>query len=132
MDDKLVSAEPLKTIEGGPTADGKAIVIHLTGQSGGEFTFGTDTDTVSQLVTLLLCSAEDAAQHYSPAIPRETEAVPITVTDFGWAAGRSPEESNLILQVGLVRLVFAVETSKLHKFASALTGGNDAPNTPRH
>lgn len=117
---ETVKPDPLKQIEGGTLDEGRVLWLRLTGASGEQFTVGTDGETLSDLLTYILDLANAASETHSPKMPMEFKCDPVAVTAVALAPSQNPNEVNLVLQVGLARIVFSVGKSTLAELLKAL------------
>lgn len=129
----IIKPDPLKQIEGGTLDEGRAVWLRLTGISGKQFTVGTDGETLSDLLTYILDLANAASETYSPKIPMEFKGNPVSVTAVALAPSQNPNEVNLVLQVGLARMVFSIGKPMLAELLKALLQPEASQTSPvRH
>jgi hypothetical protein len=100
--------------------DGRAFSMTFLTRDGQETTVFSNIDAMQQLVSHLLLVTQDAANTMSdedranllPPPGANVTSYPVDAVDVNVAHGRSPEEFMLDVQLGTVRLTFALPRDK--------------------
>ena len=123
------------SFEGGPSADGQALLVKATGFDASVTTFAIPVDNVKHFIAFLLAwvgtlSAANGATPMDADDPGEVQVMPIPATSIAIGAP-SGEEGYIGISVGRAELVFALPLASFGPLGQTLmmagTPANGAP-----
>jgi hypothetical protein len=121
---QLETVQNLVNISGGPSIDGKAIVLVCTLSDGTTSKFAIPLVDIQLVIGHMLSLAKEASERCSEedlmAVARPLETINIPITSVALAPGRDEHHEVLVIRVGHINHYFELPTSILTALATRI------------